>query len=396
MPRSSSKLTAASLRSLSTTGPVSRSRWAGKGSSRATQSVVSFRTAPSTRTTRKKRVRPRRAPGSRGSSMSSVGSSLGFHARLPSSPGSWLQYGNLPVQAAVQTVLVNGRVQLSLNTSTADETCLVFYPGANDTYGWYVRGTSNTALPDNTTIGGGYSKLTASLLTGLVSGTPKIVPEWRPTRMWVRVMNQSTFTSKTGGFYSCRPKGAWSDFAPGTVGGAGAVSAANVAVLPETRYINATQTSEQDFAIATFPTDLEAYAFQNTRPPGADWLYNVQLYGQHWAPIVLLFPPTSVAQSYAVEIFYSFDCKITEAVAGLSPLATLTSPPPVAAPHTHLAQASSILNSGSTNMAHLMEMASASVAGVGALLAGGARVVSAIRQARAMAGLAPLMVPLLA
>lgn len=369
-------------------GPVSRSRWAGKGSSKATQSVVSFRTALPAR---KKKVGPRRARAAP-SSRSSVGSSLGFHSRVPSTPGSWLQYGNLPVQAAVQTVLVNGRVQLSLNTSTVDETCLVFYPGANDQYGHYVRGTSNVALPDNTTIGGGYSKLTSSLLTGLVSGTPKIVPEWRPTRMWARVMNQSTFTSKTGGHFAVRPKGAWSDFAPGIVGGAGAISATNIAVLPETRYFNATQTSEHDFVIGTFPTDLEAYAFQNTRGPGtsADWLYNVSLYGQHWAPIVFLFPPTSVAQSYTVELFFSMDCKITEAVAGLSPLATLTSPPPVAAPHTHLAQASALLNSGSVNMAHLAEMATASVAGVAALAGVGARVASAYRQAQGMANLARL------
>lgn len=293
---------------------------------------------------------------------------------------------------------MNGRTQFSVNASALNETALIFYPGANDQLGWYVRGTSNVSLPDNNTVGDGYSKLTSSLLTGLVSGASKIVPEWRPTRMWIKVMNQSTFTSKTGGYYVCRPKGAWSDFAPGTVGAGSPVNAANIAVLPETRYVNATMMSAGDYSIAAFPTDLEAYSFFNTYPPGApeNWLHNVFLYGQHWSPLVLLFPPTSVAQNYVVELFFSFDCKITEAVAGLSPLATLTAPPPVGPPHSHLASASALLNAGSQNMLALAESATAATAGIGALMGAGAKLSSAFSQARSLGGLAPLMIPLLA
>lgn len=333
------------------------SRWRGKAASRATQSV-----APS---------QPRKARSKRGArSVAPQRREFSAHATIPRSLGGWCAFGNLPAQAATQTVLINVRQQFTLTTSTSNDINMFFYPGANDTIGWYTNGTTNVALANNSVTGGGYSTLTIPMLTSLLNSTPKTSPEWRPTRLWVRVHNTTIFTGRVGGCLVTRPKGSWSTFAPGVVGPGQVVSQANLTALPETRFYDFSQMSgPTDYLIATFPTDLEAFSYFNTTAPdtpglSTNWLDDVTRSGQKWAPLNFYLPAASSQQTVVFEVYASYDCKIAEALTATSPMATLAAAPPVGPPHTVISEASQALGAGSNNMSRLAAGA-ATVGGVG-------------------------------
>lgn len=345
-----SRLSASALKSRGAfTGPVSSVRWRGKGGSRATQSVASSRRPPAQR---KRAVRP--GGSSAGSRRAlDVRSS---HQTIPRSLGHWCAYGNLPVQAATQTVLINVRTQFSLVTSTAVDTNMFFYPGANDTIGWYTNGTTNVALANNTTTGAGFSTLTVPMLTSMLTGSPRTAPEWRPTRLWVRIHNTTLFTNRVGGLFVTRPRGSWSNFSPGIVGPGQVVSAANISALPETRFFDFSQLAgPTEYVIGTFPTDLESFAYANTTAPdtpglSTNWLTDVTAHGQLWAPLNFYIPAASAQQTIVFEVYASYDCKISEVLTGTSPMATLSAPPPVGAPESIIRGASAALHAGSDNM----------------------------------------------
>lgn len=368
---------------------MSSVRWRGKAASRATQSV-----APSTRSKAKsKRSGPaQRAKSER--SGRSLGASVSAHQHIPKSLGSWCAYGNLPVQAATQTVLVNVRAQFSLTTSTSNDTNMFFYPGTNDTIGWYTNGTVGTPLANNVTTGAGYSALTIPMLTSLVNTSPKTVPEWRPTRLWVRVHNTTIFTSRVGGCIVTRPKGSWTTFSPGAVGAGQVVSQTNLSALPESRFYDFSQMAGPvDYVIGTFPTDLEAFSYFNTTAPDAtaasvNWLADVNSTGQKWAPLNFYIPAASSQQTLIFEVYASYDCKISEALSSTSPMATLAAPPPVGAPHDSIRAASGALNAGSENMRTLV---ASTMVGAGL----GMGMLSMARGAGAAGRMGPLLAPLL-
>jgi hypothetical protein len=300
----------------------------------------------------------------------------------------------LPVQAATQSVLVNVRQQFQLQTSVSNSCNVLFFPGGNDTIGFYTNGIGGAALADNTLVGTGFSCLKNPMLTGLLQGTPFTVPEWRPTRLWVRVHNTTIFTSRVGGCVVTRPKGSWSAFNAPSVGPAQLVSQDNLAALPETRFFDFSQMAGPvEYVIPTFPTDLEAFSYTNTRAPDigngitANWLADIAVSGQKWAPLNFFFPPASSNQTITFEVFLSYDCKISEALASTSPLATLVAPPPIAAPHTVIGTASAALNAGSENVTSMLSRAGllgGAMSGMGiaaARLGRGARVLGPMMEA---------------
>jgi len=267
--------------------------------------------------------------------------------------------------------LINVRQQYSVITSTSNPINLLFYPGANDTIGWYTQGNGGSFLADNTVSGLGWSALKNPMLTSLVNTTPKTCSEWRPTRLWVRIHNTTIFTSRVGGCLVTRPKGNWSTFSPGGVGAGTAVSQDNLSGLPETRFYDFSQMSGPvEYTIATFPTDLEGFSYFNTTAPDTvgtytNWLADLTTNGQKWAPLNFYLPATSANQTLVFEVFMSYDCKITEALSSTSPMITLTAPPPIAPPHTVIQSASTALNSGSDSISSMMTEAAAAAMAVG-------------------------------
>lgn len=363
------RLSAKNLRALSS-GPVSERRWRGKGRSAVTRS-----TAPSRRSTAPSTRRPKRRVGLRARSGASLRamSMAPAHQRLPKSLVDWARYGNLPVQAAVQSVLINIRQQFAVQTSVSNAVNLFFYPGANDTIGFYTSGISGLALPDNTVINAGYSCLKNTMLTSLVTGAPPTCTEWRPTRLWVRLHNTTIFTSRAGGCLVTRPKGNWTTFSSGSVGPGQAVSQENLAALPETRFYDFSQMAgPTEYTIATFPTDLEGFSYFNTKAPdvgngvATNWLSDLQTNGQKWAPLNFYIPPSTTNQQLVFEVCMSYDCKISEALASTSPMATLAAAPPIAPPHPYVASASAALSEGSSSVASMMTEAAAATALTGA------------------------------
>lgn len=306
------------------------------------------------------------------------------HQLVPRSLRSWCTIGNLPAQAATQTVLINVRQQYSITTSTANDINMFFYPGANDTIGWYTNGTTNVANANNVTTGTGYSVLSVPMLTSLLSSSPKTCPEWRPTRLWVRLHNTTIFTGRVGGCLVTRPKGSWSTFAAGAVGAGQVVSQANLAALPETRFFDFSQMAGPvDYVIATFPTDLEAFSYFNTTSPDSvgvstNWLDDTARSGQKWAPLNFYLPATSSPQTVVFEVYASYDCKISEALTSTSPMATLAAPPPIGPAHTVIAGAAAALDAGSNNMAQALAGAVAGAGGFGLGMAAATRGVGAI------------------
>lgn len=346
--------------------------------------------APKARPQARKRQVPKPKPRAMGRPARAIGggatatSLRNAHQVIPRALHDWARAGNLPVQACVQSVLISVRSQFTVVTSTTNDVNLLFFPGANDTIGWYCNG-AGSALADNTVTGAGFAVLKNSMLNSLVSGSPKQAPEWRPTRLWVRLHNSTIFTSRVGGVLVTRPKGNWSTFSPGVVGGASPVNASNLSALPETRFFDFAQMAgPTEFAISAFPTDVEAFSYINTTASDSigtstNWLADVLTNGQKWTPLNFFIPASSSQQTLQFEVFACYDCKMIEALASTSPLATLASPPPIGPPHEVVRTAAQALDAGSDNLLGAIG---------GGLAALGGMAATGMRYARAGAGAA--------